>query len=181
MSGQETRDKILATARDLFAAHTYRAATMREIAGRLGITKPSLYYHFASKADILESLIGAPVDELAAAVEAAAAETDRDEVRRKVLRGCIDVIVGHREVMRLLFRDASVYSEESTRIVERLVGTVDRAIELLAGPGADWRGRLRAAQALAAATDPVAHFADVPEDELREELYLGASAVLGVG
>ncbi|PSK91397.1 TetR family transcriptional regulator [Murinocardiopsis flavida] len=176
--GASTQDRILATARELFAAHTYRAATMRQIAERLGITKPSLYYHFGSKAEILETLLSEPVRELDTAVSAAAEEPDQDEARRRVLRGCIDVIVRHRDVMRLLFRDASVYGDESVHIVGRLVGTVDRAVEVLAGPDPDWRSRLRAAQAFAAATDPVNQFPDVGMDELRAELFAGASAVL---
>ncbi|PRX97706.1 TetR/AcrR family transcriptional regulator [Allonocardiopsis opalescens] len=177
---ESTRERILAAACELFAAHTYRAATMREIAERLGITKPSLYYHFSSKAEILESLIGTPIDELARAVDAAAAERDPAEAKRRVLRGCVDVIVTHRDTMRLLLRDASVYSDGSTRVVERVVATVDRAVDLLAGPGADWRARLRAAQAFAAATDPAAQFTDVPANELREELVAGAAAVIGL-
>jgi AcrR family transcriptional regulator len=172
-----TRDRILATACELFGAHTYRAATMREIAQRLGITKPSLYHHFASKAEILESLISTPIEELAAVLDTAA-KGDTTDVQGRVLRGCIDVIVTHRDVMRLLLRDASVYSDNSTQVVARVVTTVDRAIELLAGPNADWRRQLRAAQAFAAATDPIGQFPDAPEDELREELYLGAKAVL---
>ncbi|MGC7095288.1 TetR/AcrR family transcriptional regulator [Amycolatopsis lurida] len=173
-----TREKILAAACELFGTHTYRAATMREIAERLGIAKPSLYHHFASKAEILDSLISTPIDELAAVIDAAAAERDPAEGRRRVLRGCIDVIVDHREVMRLLLRDASVYSDDSTRVVARVVTTVDRAIELLAGPDADWRARLRAAQAFAAATDPISQFADAPDAELRDELFRGARAIL---
>lgn len=175
-----TREKILATACELFATHTYRAATMREIAERLGIAKPSLYHHFASKAEILDSLVSTPIDELAAVIDAAATERDPTDVQRRVLRGCIDVIVGHRDVMRLLLRDASVYSDDSTQVVARVVTTVDRATALLAGPNADWRRRLRAAQAFAAATDPISQFHDAPEDELREELFRGASVLLGL-
>ncbi|WP_053720675.1 TetR/AcrR family transcriptional regulator [Saccharothrix sp. NRRL B-16348] len=175
-----TREKILATACELFATHTYRAATMREIAERLGIAKPSLYHHFASKAEILDSLISAPIDELAAVVDAAAVERDPVETRRRVLRGCIDVIVDHRDVMRLLLRDASVYTDDSTQVVAKVVTTVDRAIALLAGPDADWRRRLRAAQAFAAATDPIGQFHDAPDDELRDELFRGAGLLIGL-
>jgi hypothetical protein len=65
-------------------------------------------------------------------------------------------------------------------VVGRVVTTVDRAVALLAGPDADWRRRLRAAPAFAAATDPIGQFDDAPDDELREELFLGASAVIGL-
>jgi AcrR family transcriptional regulator len=171
-----TRDKILAAACELFAAQTYGKASMKQIADRLGIAKPSLYHHFPSKSAILDALIGAPLDELAAVVDAA--ERDSGDARRAVLRGCIAVMVDHRDVMGLLLRDASVYGDGTVQAVGRVNATVDRAIGLLAGPDPDWRSRLRAAQAFAAATDPIAQFADAPVDELRDALLAGAEAVL---
>ncbi|WP_158630267.1 TetR/AcrR family transcriptional regulator [Glycomyces terrestris] len=165
-------------AREQFATNTYRASSMREIAAELGIAKPSLYHHFSSKAAILEQLVAAPIDALGAAVDAAAAEPDSDEARRRLLRDCIAAMVTHQDVMRLLLRDASIYNDDSTRIVGTVVGTVDRAVAILAGPDADWRRRLRAAQAFAAATDPVGHFSDAPGEEFREALYQGAAALL---
>lgn len=174
-----TRDRILEAARELFSAHTYRASTMREIAVRLGITKPSLYHHFASKSEILEHLVRTPIAALAAAVDAAEGIADPGEAGTRLLRDCVAVVTDYREVMLLLFRDASVYSDESsTRIVADVVTTVDRAIGILAGPDADWRRRLRAAQAFAAATDPIGQFDDAPLDELRDELLRGALSVL---
>jgi AcrR family transcriptional regulator len=55
-SGASTREKILGAALDLFTQQGFDGTSMREIAGRLGITKPSIYYHFASKEDILLAL-----------------------------------------------------------------------------------------------------------------------------
>jgi AcrR family transcriptional regulator len=51
-----TRDKILDVALDLFTDQGFDGTSMREIAARLGITKPSIYYHFASKEEILMAL-----------------------------------------------------------------------------------------------------------------------------
>ncbi|MEU5155409.1 helix-turn-helix domain-containing protein [Glycomyces sp. NPDC021274] len=175
-----TRDRILETARELFGTNTYRASSMREIAARLGIAKPSLYHHFSSKAEILEQLVRAPIDALGAAVDAAAEEPDADEARRRLLRDCIAVMITHQDVMRLLLRDASIYSDDSMQLVGTVVGTVDRAVAILAGPDADWRRRLRAAQAFAAATDPVGQFPDAPAEALREALYEGAAELLGL-
>lgn len=51
-----TRDRILEAALDLFTEIGYEATSLRQIAGRVGISKASLYYHFASKRDILKAL-----------------------------------------------------------------------------------------------------------------------------
>ena len=53
----ETRRRILDSAADAFAAHGYSGASMRDIAEGLGITKAALYYHFASKEDLLDGLV----------------------------------------------------------------------------------------------------------------------------
>ena len=51
-----TRERILDVALDLFIEKGYDGTSLREIAERLGFTKAALYYHFASKEDILMAL-----------------------------------------------------------------------------------------------------------------------------
>jgi len=51
-----TRDRILDIALDLFTEQGYDKTSLREIAERLGYSKAAIYYHFASKEDILLAL-----------------------------------------------------------------------------------------------------------------------------
>ena len=51
-----TRQRILDIALDLFINQGYDATSIRQIADRLGFSKASIYYHFASKQDILMAL-----------------------------------------------------------------------------------------------------------------------------
>jgi len=51
-----TREKILDVALDLFTDQGFDGTSMREIAERLNISKPAIYYHFASKEEILMAL-----------------------------------------------------------------------------------------------------------------------------
>ncbi len=51
-----TRDRILDIALELFTAQGYERTSLRQIAERLGFSKAAIYYHFASKEDILMSL-----------------------------------------------------------------------------------------------------------------------------
>jgi AcrR family transcriptional regulator len=55
-AGASTRERILDVALDLFTDQGFDGTSMREIAGRLGISKPAIYYHFASKEEILMAL-----------------------------------------------------------------------------------------------------------------------------
>ncbi len=51
-----TRERILNVALELFTEKGYDGASLREIAESLGVTKAAIYYHFASKDDILMAL-----------------------------------------------------------------------------------------------------------------------------
>lgn len=51
-----TRERILDIALDLFVEKGYEKTSLREIAERLGFSKAALYYHFASKDEILLAL-----------------------------------------------------------------------------------------------------------------------------
>ena len=51
-----TRERILDVALELFIEQGYDKTSLREIADQLGFTKAALYYHFASKDDILMAL-----------------------------------------------------------------------------------------------------------------------------
>jgi len=55
-AGASTRERILDVALDLFTDQGFDGTSMREIAERLNITKPAIYYHFASKEEILMAL-----------------------------------------------------------------------------------------------------------------------------
>lgn len=70
MSGRrtDTRQRIQQVALELFSERGYDKTSLRELADRLEITRPALYYHFKAKEDILTSVIddlNASMDELA--------------------------------------------------------------------------------------------------------------------
>lgn len=52
----DTRDRILDIALDLFIEQGFDKTSLRQIAERLGYSKAAVYYHFASKNDILYAL-----------------------------------------------------------------------------------------------------------------------------
>ncbi len=55
--GSKTKDKILKHALKLFSMKGYKATTVRDIAGAVGIKQSALYNHFKNKDEILETLI----------------------------------------------------------------------------------------------------------------------------
>jgi len=55
--GSKTKEKILKTSLKLFSAKGYKATTVRDIAGAMGVKQSALYNHFKNKEEILETLI----------------------------------------------------------------------------------------------------------------------------
>jgi AcrR family transcriptional regulator len=63
----DTRRRIHEAALDVFSERGYERATLREIAERLEITRPALYYHFKSKEEILADVhreLAATIDDV---------------------------------------------------------------------------------------------------------------------
>jgi AcrR family transcriptional regulator len=76
VSGQDgTRERILRQASQLFARKGYTGTSTREIAAAVGIRQPSLFHHFASKREIVETLLAYSVED--------AAETARRHARAR--------------------------------------------------------------------------------------------------
>ena len=57
MEKVNTKDQILDVALDLFSIRGYEATSISQIADAVGLRKASLYSHFASKQDILDTLV----------------------------------------------------------------------------------------------------------------------------
>nr|BFE84423.1 hypothetical protein GCM10020093_070240 [Planobispora longispora] len=64
----DTKTRIQAVARELFLLQGVQNTSLKQISDRLGITKPALYYHFASRDDLVRSIIQPFMDELEAFV-----------------------------------------------------------------------------------------------------------------
>ncbi|MEZ4236463.1 MAG: helix-turn-helix domain-containing protein [Myxococcota bacterium] len=77
----DVRSRILQEALHLFAARGYDGVPIEEIARAAGVTRPTLVYHFGSKAElrekVLEALLGRWRDELPALLQAATTGSDR--------------------------------------------------------------------------------------------------------
>ncbi len=100
---QDTRDRILDTARLLFVERGVGATTMRAIAERLEYTAPAIYHHFADKDALLRELVTNDLRQLGAAF--ARLENIDDSVERIRRLGLTYVRFGldHPQHYRLLF------------------------------------------------------------------------------
>ncbi|HEY6794599.1 MAG TPA: TetR/AcrR family transcriptional regulator [Kineosporiaceae bacterium] len=79
--GTTAREEILDAAAELFSEHGYAATSTRAIAMAVGIKQASLYYHFASKEQILAELLEGTVIPSLDAADALAASGEPVEAR----------------------------------------------------------------------------------------------------
>jgi AcrR family transcriptional regulator len=55
--GRDSRERVLETAIELFAAHGFAAVTMRALGDAAGLDNSSLYRHFASKTELANAVL----------------------------------------------------------------------------------------------------------------------------
>ncbi len=109
LSAPERRVQIEDVAARMFAQQGYEATTMDEIAAAVGVTKPVLYRHFASKKELHLFLLRRHRHELAAAALDSLAEA-RDEPIEVRVRAMISGWFAHVEqepYVRMLFTQDS--------------------------------------------------------------------------
>jgi AcrR family transcriptional regulator len=75
--GRTTRDKIVATARELFGRDGYEATSIESILASTGVARGALYHHFADKSALFDAVLDQVMVDIAVAVhDAARAEED---------------------------------------------------------------------------------------------------------
>jgi len=146
----DTRSRVQKVALELFAEQGYEKTSLREIAERLGVTKAALYYHFKSKEDIVHSFTDdyfAAIDDL---VDWARDQPRTEATRREILHRYVGIVLSGSEVFHFLHQNqASVQAMEAGKDrFARFRGRLDSLVDVLAGPDAPLRERVRATAAV---------------------------------
>jgi len=129
-----SRRLILDHAARLLRNGGYHRATLREIAEAVGIRKASLYYHFASKEEIVEEVVNDGVRFVHEAVVAALAETEGAAPRERLeaaIRAHLAALHGHGDYTSAsikVFTFGAVPAPESVRAVRRAYEDVWRGL-----------------------------------------------------
>src|SRR5207244_5327467 len=100
--GLNGRAALLEAARDVFAEHGYRDASVDEIAERAGYSKGAIYFHFSGKDDLffalLEERVDRPMREAIKLLESASPEED---MALEANRYFGELVRGQRELLLL--------------------------------------------------------------------------------
>lgn len=157
----DTKERIRDVALDVFIERGWEGATLREIAEHLGITRPALYYHFASKEAILDSIheeLAATVDPITAWARVQSNDgtsraevldrlsslisgswgpfmrfAQRDEGAMRTLRGAAKFVRSMEELVGVLCAEDSVAARIRARLALDAIFMADSRTEHLGG------------------------------------------------
>ncbi len=142
----ETRDRINQVALDVFIERGYDGSTLREIADRLGVTRPALYYHVKNKEELLTGIhqeLAESLDPIIdAAVDAGPGSSTRTDLLTR-MAGLIDGRWGR-------FTSFAQANEAAMRTLTAAAAFRERmeALTVILAPTDDIEGRMRARLAL---------------------------------
>jgi AcrR family transcriptional regulator len=146
-----TREKILQVALDLFTEQGFDGTSMREIAARLGITKPSIYYHFASKEEILLELHMRQHELGKAALARLAGQPVTPEIWGAALRDLLDQMAAQRKLFLMQQRNQAALEKLHRQNHDAEHDDFQQRFQqALADPALSLRDRVRMACALGA-------------------------------
>lgn len=172
----DTRARILAVARELFAQRGTQQTSLQDIAGRLGISKPALYYHFDSRDALLAAIVQPLLDDLDAFIVAHELSTPIEP--RALLSDYFDLLHRNRDLLAMLVRDLATLGVLDLGV--RMINWRHRLITLLLGPGAPLPAQVRAVVAIGGMSDCTVEFPDVPMERIKATAVEAASAALGL-
>lgn len=123
-SADETRERILAAAVDLFSEQSFDGAATREIARRAGVTQPLLNYHFRSKDELwraaVDALFGRLRTTMAARLDGLRG-VDELTTAKLAVREFITFSARNPQLHRLITQECKADSERMDHLVENHV------------------------------------------------------------
>ncbi len=171
-----TRERIQEVARVLFLQQGVQRTSLQDIADKLGITKPALYYHFASREDLVRSILVPLIEE---GEQFVADQESRDGTDpREVLEGYFDFHYRHRQDMVLVLAELTMLADLG--LIDKVLAWRDRLGKLVFGPTPTLAQSTRAVVAFGGLQDCCLQFPDTPYDALRATSVEAALAALGV-
>jgi AcrR family transcriptional regulator len=135
------REVLLTEATRLFRRRGYHAVTMEEIGAAAGIAGPSVYRHFASKADLMKAASSRMVDRLMlGAAQATAGAADAGEALDRLIDSYAETVLAHRDLMAVYMAEvaglpplerAELQRPQRAYVADwvRLVGATDPRLE----------------------------------------------------
>lgn len=129
---------ILTAALAAFVEGGFHGASVRDIAQRVGVTVPTLYYHHGSKQGLLLALLERSMTELTLRTEMALSEAGDDPLTRLVdVVDCTVRFMCHRTDTAVLDAQARFLDDDAHAVYERPRDAFERRVRTVVEAGVD--------------------------------------------
>ena len=123
------RAGILTAAADLFRARGYRATTLDEIAGKIGVSKPTLYGYFRSKEELLAAIFHRTMSLFERDLQAIRTAGDDPATQlRRVIRFHVGAVIAERSFLAVFFGEEANLPPTLGRAIRRRKARYDRTV-----------------------------------------------------
>ena len=175
----DTRQRLIDVAAQLFSRHSFAGTSLQMIADELGVTKAAVYHHFRSREELLTAVVDPILGQLRAALEKAEAQRTSHARAEHMLTGYTALAVRNRTLVGVLAADPTVI--EMLRSQGDLEDLITRQVALLADLDPGPPGRVKAAVVLAGIAGAVGSTGtDLDDDTLRQYLVEAGRRTLGL-
>ncbi len=124
----QTRQRLLRAAEATFARHGYARARLEDIAKSAGISRPSLLYHFSSKAELYEHVVRSVFNQISSLfLQSIRGEEDFPARLDRTVALYVAFVEAHLSVAQIMLRELLDPSELSARMIrEEVVPVLDQ-------------------------------------------------------
>jgi AcrR family transcriptional regulator len=154
------KQRILDVAVGMFAERGYDATAMQDLAKELGLTRAALYYHYASKADILREIIATETARFVAAMDGVAKIASRPARIDATIAALVGAGLNQRRGIAFLIAEPAVRAMPDSE--EGRADFFDRVAEVIyrGAPSSEQRFAVVTAFVTFAALPSFAHLSD---------------------
>ena len=130
------RAGILTAAADLFRERGYRAATLDELARRVGIAKPTLYGYFRSKEDLLAAIFHRTMSMFERDLLAIRTGGEDPVAQlRRLIRFHVGAVIAERSFLAVFFSEEANLPPRLSRAIRRRKARYDRIVRAMVRDG----------------------------------------------
>jgi len=124
------RETLLTTAAELFASRGYRATTLDDVAGALGIKKATLYHYIRSKEDLLSEIYDQIFDRVEAVVRPIASSDAPADIRlHRMLEAHLRLVASERDMLAVAFQEEAELPAANRDLIRSRKRSYERIFE----------------------------------------------------
>jgi len=128
---QDTKKRIIETARQLFSEYSYLGVSMSDIAKKLNITKAALYYHFTGKTEIYRKVLNKVFDNLSLSISEAFNEKTPEKKLQKLTKNYLEFGFKEKNLIKALMLKLSPANPRITKYIIKLREQITNLIQPL--------------------------------------------------